>query len=520
MRMDNVSRVMKITTNTQFILATLSLIGVLVILLSTSLYGVGISPDSTNYIAAARSLLLGKGYLNFTGSPFVNWPPLFPTLLALSGLVGINPLDGARFLNAFVFGLIIFTSGQLFLAHIRSRTLAILGTVSILLSAPLFAASVRAWSDPLFILLIVLFFMYLPRFLNEKRLVLLFFLSVLAALSCLQRYGGVTIILTGFALIIAPVLRVPLLDRLKYAAFFAVISVSPLAIWIARNYSLTSTLTGIRPPSPYPLYQNVGYSLDVLTSWFLPPIIPFSIRMTGFGLFVSLIVILALLSYEHRAADVDLVRVWSTGVFVLIFTIYLIASATVVRLDPIDDRLLSPIYVFVMLLVFIGIESASNGLNELLRSNMLGKSVVIGLIALWLMYPLARFSIYVWTSTATGAGGYSTVTWRESPLIEWLRTHPLDGEIYSNAPDAIYILTGRTAQFSPGRNQIGIVAQSPSQYQYVSQFRKSLKSEANNYLVWFYNMPRDYLYNVRELALDFEVEEITKISDGEIYTIK
>ncbi len=33
-------------------------------------------------------------------------------------------------------------------------------------------------------------------------------------------------------------------------------------------------------------------------------------------------------------------------------------------------------------------------------------------------------------------------------------------------------------------------------------------------------MPRDYLYNVREHALEIEVEEITKISDGEIYTIK
>jgi hypothetical protein len=67
---------------------------VVLVLVSTSQHGVGISPDSTCYISAARSVLAGKGYLNALEAPFVHWPLLFPSILALLGVTGIGPLEG------------------------------------------------------------------------------------------------------------------------------------------------------------------------------------------------------------------------------------------------------------------------------------------------------------------------------------------------------------------------------------------------------------------------------------------
>lgn len=84
----------------QSTLLILSLIAILLVLLSTSRYGVGLSPDSAIYISVAKNLLSGNGYREFGGIPFVNWAPLFPTLLAILGLLGISPLDGARLINA------------------------------------------------------------------------------------------------------------------------------------------------------------------------------------------------------------------------------------------------------------------------------------------------------------------------------------------------------------------------------------------------------------------------------------
>ena len=90
----------------------------------------------------------------------------------------------------------------------------------------------------------------------------------------------------------------------------------------------------------------------------------------------------------------------------------------------------------------------------------------------------------------------------------WLRTHRVEGKIYSNAPAAIYILAGRSAQMSPRRSTD------------ISLFKESLASEGNNYLVWCTNMHRQYLYDVEELASQVEIEEVATFPDGAIYLLK
>ena len=91
---------------------TLGVLGSLLILLATSRYGVGLSPDSASYIAAARSLLAGRGYLDYNGDPMVLFPPLYPTLIALGSLIWPDPIFVARYVNAASFGLIVFFSSR------------------------------------------------------------------------------------------------------------------------------------------------------------------------------------------------------------------------------------------------------------------------------------------------------------------------------------------------------------------------------------------------------------------------
>ncbi len=590
-------------------LVILSLIGIVLALISTSRYGVGLSTDSASYISAARSLLAGNGYLYFDGRLFVAFPPLFPTVLAILGLIGIEPLDGARFVNAFVFGLIIFTSGKLFQMAIKSKAIVILGTVSILFSYPLLRVSTYAWSEPLFVLLAILFIIYIPRFLNVRGFVTLFSLSILAALSCLQRYMGVTIILTGFALIIF-LTKAHLRERLKYAIVFGVMSITPCVIWILRNYMLTSRFTGTRPPSQRTLLLNTFSTLRCLTTWFVPYEVPFWIRLIGIGFVVSILTAVArFLHYRLKSQTTFAsIQVWSAAVFVLIYTIFLIASSTSVAIDAISDRLLAPIYVFVMYLVFICMDrfsqpieiiyprtffsywhrlipiamilsgvvanefvltryvssdgvlkpttisnirqfqavllltgillltrrqiavaykkivvrvaasiKASNPLNRLLRKNELRNFTVIGLCIIWLMCPFVRVSKELLDWTCSGAGGYNTPTWRESSLMEWIRTHPLEGRVYSNAPDAIYILTGMSARMSPRKDLYNSTATTTDN---ISKFRKLLTSETDTYLAWFENKKKAYLYNIEELSSSFAMEILATCSDGSVYFIK
>ncbi|MDQ1331246.1 MAG: hypothetical protein QG578_1514 [Thermodesulfobacteriota bacterium] len=59
----------------------LSVAGALVVFFGTSQFGIGISPDSVNYISCARELIRGNGFLSYEGTPFTLWPPLYPVLL-------------------------------------------------------------------------------------------------------------------------------------------------------------------------------------------------------------------------------------------------------------------------------------------------------------------------------------------------------------------------------------------------------------------------------------------------------
>ena len=75
----------------------------------TTPWGTGTGWDQAMYIGAARNLLAGKGLTIAwgldQGKPLTHFPPLFPSVLALLGLGGLDPWDAARYLNAALRGI-------------------------------------------------------------------------------------------------------------------------------------------------------------------------------------------------------------------------------------------------------------------------------------------------------------------------------------------------------------------------------------------------------------------------------
>src|SRR3972149_6912045 len=83
-------------------LLVLALAGLIAQLYATA-WGGGASPDSTQYIEGARSLLRGEGISapegDGTPRPITLWPPLLPLLLAAPSLFGIEPAEIGRWLT-------------------------------------------------------------------------------------------------------------------------------------------------------------------------------------------------------------------------------------------------------------------------------------------------------------------------------------------------------------------------------------------------------------------------------------
>jgi hypothetical protein len=275
------------------------------VLWSTSSSGTGITPDSVYYISCARNLAAGKGYTVLCGYKYMAWPPLFPTLLAALNLVGFDPLDGARFLNAVICGFIVFCSGLLFIKTLQNSYLLVFGFLLVLFSSPLLYVSSHAWTEPLFIVLTVLFVLNLAQFLRNAQWSSFILFSCCAALACLERYIGVTLVLTGSAAILFFMNQCSILKRIKYAALFAGIALAPIAVWCIRNYSLNSTLTGGRNAASTPAIWNAWLCIKTFAEWFIPDILPPS--LTQPVVFINLVsgIIIISIFFRLKAANVS-----------------------------------------------------------------------------------------------------------------------------------------------------------------------------------------------------------------------
>ena len=148
------------------------LAGIIFILFATS-QSVGLSPDSAEYIGAARSLLSGKGFMypgNGEWAPLVWYPPLFPAILAIPGLIGIDPLVGARWVNALFFGAnIVAVGGILRVMSPAFYWPAIFASFLVLTSTEMYENHAMAWSEPAFIFFTLLGLAALVLYLESCR---------------------------------------------------------------------------------------------------------------------------------------------------------------------------------------------------------------------------------------------------------------------------------------------------------------------------------------------------------------
>lgn len=91
-----------------------AILGAMVIVITTNPYGIGLSPDSVGYTRTARNISEGKGVFIQVGIPLVASPPLYPLSLSVSGLLsGIDPVVLLPYINALLFGLMVYTGGLL-----------------------------------------------------------------------------------------------------------------------------------------------------------------------------------------------------------------------------------------------------------------------------------------------------------------------------------------------------------------------------------------------------------------------
>jgi hypothetical protein len=397
------------------------------------------SPDSVQYICASRTLVSSAELRESAGNPFVRFGPLFPFILALATGTGVDVLQGARLLNALAFGLIVVLTARLLAQLGLPRLVVVVGAFGAALAWPLVGTALWAWSDPLFALLVLVVLARLPRVCARPDAAGVLALSVPAALACLQRYPGVSIVLSGAATLLTSA-QAPLRRRVALAAAFLSAASAPLAAWLARNWLLTGTVAGSRPPVHLNVCDNLSTCGARLFGWIAPGSFDHEelVRCSPIAL-LPLALLLALVgcglwsalgagrrsSAQHPPLLVALIQ------FIVIYVALMIAAASTTGLEPISDRYLAPAFVPLLTVVLVSLGAMTRRLAA--HASVVGALVTVVLIA-WLTAMGVETRQHLNEISRSGRRGFTSRIWRESPLLQWARSNVRAEFVLSNNP--------------------------------------------------------------------------------------
>ena len=435
------------------LIVTMAALGTAHILVRTSTYGAGIHYDSVLFLSIAENIAAGKGVKTFWGSEFVLGAPFFPSLLALISLFGIDPEEAGRLVNAVAFGLVILASGLWLWRTLASPVLALLGTIAILVSYPLNDRFAQIMTEPLFILFTVLSLIFLEAFMNRRASMLFLMLAAgFAALAAVTRYPGITVIGTGFLLLLLFPRDMARISRFKCAAAFGSVAAIPLAAVLVRNRIVAGTFAGNtgQIASDQPLTEALSSMVNVFESWIIPEnmnqIAEWIIYMLA-G--ISIISVLFIVSLKKNRGFRKESIVLPFIAFILVYLTFIALVLPFTSPQLLDERYVLPTWIPIALIAIF--------LLDKFTSFDSGK-LLLPLKILATFFFLAYTLFYLWltvdlniatTSLAREQGYrnhlYNTAYWDDNTVVSWIEGTENSRRVYSNNAALSWYRSGNSA---------------------------------------------------------------------------
>ncbi|HTX78391.1 MAG TPA: hypothetical protein VMC62_01920 [Longilinea sp.] len=430
-----------------------AVIGIAEIIYATH-WGAWAFSDSAAYVSSARNLIagLGLGYIDPAGrfALLAHFPPLFPILLASGGLIGVDPLVVARWLNIAAFAVVIFSTGWWIKRLTGSLLLAIGGQTLFLFSiVPLMVFS-GAMSEPVCIVTGMLGLFLLIVYLEQQRNRYLFISALLVSLSLLTRYIGVAYLLTALVCILF-LLRASWLRRVKLLLIYGLAASLPMIIWLIFAFTQTQTVGARTLQDGLDLWSSVreyfALAFPVLAAW-----VPYGSRfnwiISPVGKLILILVLLLLAGVamwlrtrraQPQPGQNELTLSLVFWIFIIVYFFSLLLSF--VFSDPapaIDNRMFSPVYAALV--------PATMGLAGYWimgwRLQRPLEAVVLILLAVtfYFDYPLTCQTLVSFHQVGYG---YTTQEWHTTGIFAAIDSLPAGTPLISNEPALVLLYTDR-----------------------------------------------------------------------------
>ena len=409
-------------------------------------HGVGLSPDSVNYLRAAHSLLDGEGLrvvqsFHYRGPvPMTHWPPLFPAILAAGGWLGFDPAAFGRAWNALLLGLNAALVGGLVGLQTRSRPAALAACLIFLGNPEVVLQHQMLWTEPTSFAATFLALGLVWRHLAAPATPLWVGAAACAAAAAMTRYASIAVVAAcGLALLLLS--REPWPRRLRQGLGFGAISCAPLALWALRNRRLAGGATYDEPlPALLGFDQVAAPLLRSLEGWLWPfaaaPGPPAVAALLAGACALGALVAAAALARAGRsgargATPADPGRLPTLmGLFAICHLAFLYGTVAVLfgAWTP-SPRHWVPASAAVLI---AAVCLAARALGRRPRPRLAAPALALSLAAL-LAGDAAR-ALDGQLRAARDGLGLNALRWKRSPLIEFARRLPPQAPVFTNSP--------------------------------------------------------------------------------------
>ena len=404
------------------------------------------SGDPIAYIGVARSLAAGhgvsvpygSGYTQWhlsAGGPVSHWPPGYSLLLSVwSGSI----LLWARIVAVASFSASVFLFGFLAQRLGVPRFGAI--ALAIIFAGTSFELFGTVASETLFFFLVLLGLHGLVSFFRRPAVPSILLTSIAFGLSTVTRYLGEAFVIGGIIAILF-LWREPIARRLRFAAVLGIVGNIPLLIWFSSIHN-----TAESPEVHLASFYDLKTSLFTIASFIVPGVHSADLRV----LIVAVIVIgVIALMINGSPGSLSPIRLERTDPLFLILTItylvFLFASRSFV--DPLIQLNARMLFLaFMLLLLWCAQNWPRFASWSAVPRSPYGPPIATAIVCLlvvnaaWTAFDVAR---------QAEQGSYAAATPSNAALKEALAAVPKDSVIYSDLPDVVYFISGRTIHILP-----------------------------------------------------------------------
>ena len=429
---------------------------------AVSRHGIIPSPDGTLYLGTASNMSNGRGItvpfttytdhyrpiesIAFDGRvPLRQWPPLFPAVIGAISWLGWSPGDVVRVLNPLLLGANVALLGLLSRRLFRTSWLPLFGVLATIvvvrvpdaIVAPLLHLHSTSLAEPLFTLAVLACLLALDRFLVTASVGWLGGAAVLAGAASATKLLGLAAVAT--VCLVALIAPGSPGRRAARAAVSAALGLIPVVATLRRSDG-RATAAGA---------DEVRAALNGAVRG-LGALIPGVVNSTAGGVAALVVIVgvvagLSLIAWRLPDRRADALRIVPLLVLAGAMIGQLVYSAVFVDrfVSLVGRQMTLPL----VLLTTATLATISLVLQERHR-------VVVATAA-------AIISVGVLSMQIPGIADVITTT---PPPTRTIRTDylPSHGELFSNAPDAVFLGTGRTSYMVPCRNDYFSGASNPT----------------------------------------------------------